>query len=68
MLFLTGNILVIGAVMSDKRLWKEGNIFIVNLAVADLCVTGMRILLQKIYRLYSKLSISLWFMKEDHNK
>ena len=39
--------------MSDKRLWKEGNVFIVNLAVADLCVTGTRIPLQKNYRLYS---------------
>ena len=26
--------------MTDKRLWKEGNIFIVNLAAADICVTS----------------------------
>ncbi len=32
--------MVVGAVVSDKRLWKEGNVFIVNLAFADLCVTG----------------------------
>ncbi len=35
-----GNTFVIGAVIVDKRLWREGNIFIVNLAIADLCVTG----------------------------
>ena len=32
--------LITGAVLTDKRLWKEGNVFIVNLAAADLCVTG----------------------------
>lgn len=35
-----GNTMVIGAMLSDKRLWKEANIFILNLALADLCVTG----------------------------
>ncbi len=35
-----GNAMVIGAVVCDKRLQKESNIFIVNLAIADLCVTG----------------------------
>ena len=35
-----GNTMVIGAVFCDKRLRKESNIFIVNLAIADLCVTG----------------------------
>ncbi len=39
--YISGNMTVIGAVYSDKRLWKEGNIFILNLAIADLCVTGM---------------------------
>ena len=36
-----GNVLVIGAVLSDRRLRRqEGNIFILNLATADLCVTS----------------------------
>ena len=35
-----GNVCVIGAVFSDRRLWKESNVFIVNLAIADLLVTG----------------------------
>ena len=35
-----GNMLVIGAVTTDKRLRKAGNVFILNLAIADLCVTG----------------------------
>ena len=38
--FSAGNVFVVGAVFSDKRLWKEGNVFILNLAFADLCVTG----------------------------
>ena len=35
-----GNALVIGSVAVDKRLRKESNILILNLALADLCVTG----------------------------
>ena len=36
-----GNTMVIGAVLSDRNLRsKEGNMFIMNLAIADLCVTG----------------------------
>lgn len=35
-----GNVMVIGAVLTHRPLRKEGNIFIVNLAIADLCVTG----------------------------
>ena len=35
-----GNVMVIGAVLVDRRLRKSGNLFILNLAVADLCVTG----------------------------
>ena len=34
-----GNVMVLGAIAVDRRLWKIGNIFICNLAVADLCVT-----------------------------
>ncbi|ELT94145.1 hypothetical protein CAPTEDRAFT_64190, partial [Capitella teleta] len=36
-----GNVLVIGAVVCDRKLRKEGNVFIVNLAIADLCVTSV---------------------------
>ena len=35
-----GNALVIGSVAVDRRLRKESNILILNLALADLCVTG----------------------------
>jgi hypothetical protein len=35
-----GNVMVVGAVVCDRRLRKEGNVFIVNLAIADLCVTS----------------------------
>ncbi|XP_074641503.1 melatonin receptor type 1C-like [Tubulanus polymorphus] len=35
-----GNTMVIGAVLTDKRLWSKGNVFIMNLAIADMCVTG----------------------------
>lgn len=35
-----GNVMVIGAVLTDRRLRKECNIFILNLAFADLCVTS----------------------------
>ncbi|XP_033640794.1 melatonin receptor type 1B-B-like [Asterias rubens] len=36
---LVGNILVIGAVLVHKRLRVLSNVFVINLAVADLCVT-----------------------------
>ncbi|XP_072037436.1 melatonin receptor type 1B-A-like [Amphiura filiformis] len=35
-----GNLMVIGAVLSHKRLRVLGNIFIVNLAIADFCVSS----------------------------
>ena len=35
---LIGNILVIGAVLVHKKLRVLGNVFVINLAVADLCV------------------------------
>lgn len=34
-----GNFCVLGAVFCDKRLRTESNVFIVNLAIADLCVS-----------------------------
>ena len=37
-----GNVMVIGAVLTDRRLRKAGNLFILNLAIADLCVTGRK--------------------------
>ena len=52
-----GNTLVIGAVLCDKHLRsKEGNMFILNLAIADLCVTGLKMsyfLVIYVYRLYN---------------
>lgn len=35
---ILGNILVVASLILEKRLWKVGNIFIVNLAVSDLFV------------------------------
>lgn len=34
-----GNLMVIGSVTLDKRLHSPGTMFVVNLALADLCVT-----------------------------
>ena len=60
-IIFSGNIMVVGAVISDKRLWKEGNIFIVNLAIADLCVTGKNI--QCL--LYSNHNVALFRFKKS---
>ena len=37
---LTGHVMIITAYIMDKRLRVGGNEFIINLAVADICVTG----------------------------
>ena len=37
-----GNVMVIGALITDKRLRRTGNLFILNLALADLWVTGKK--------------------------
>ncbi|XP_038052427.1 melatonin receptor type 1B-B-like [Patiria miniata] len=36
---LVGNVLVIGAVLVHRRLRVLGNVFVINLAIADMCVT-----------------------------
>jgi len=39
----TGNVFVISAVLMDDHLKKRGNVFVVNIAVADMVVTGLAI-------------------------
>ena len=53
-----GNILVIGAVTTDRRLKKSGNLFILNLAIADLCVTGEYLFVCPFIDIYMYLEFS----------
>ena len=59
-----GNTMVIGAVFCDKRLRKESNIFIVNLAIADLCVTGETCLSLVFVFFFVKNSIGLLYSEK----
>ena len=38
---VAGNLLIIFAICSNRKLHTTGNVFMVNLALADLCVTGV---------------------------